>query len=261
MGSGAIDGLKTRAEKERETANRTVGFSGDEPKARKTRATKKSMAKKAVGTRAAAKSVRATKTVAVKRTAPKRQLGLDTGPSKRRRTKNVDAKDEFWGEEAGALGLETEEEALSPKEEKKLLKAQKKAEKKARKAEKKKKHKVLRVIRNIFLVLLFLIIVAGVWIFVLGNDFISRITGGSLWGFITSDDSIPLQTDENGRTNILIFGTEGYSMDDPNYDGGWLTDSILVASVDQENGNVKLVSLPRDLKSQSCTATSKINEI
>ena len=50
-------------------------------------------------------------------------------------------------------------------------------------------------------------------------------------------------------------------MDDPNYDGGWLTDSILVASVDQENGNVKLVSLPRDLKSQSCTATSKINEI
>ena len=78
---------------------------------------------------------------------------------------------------------------------------------------------------------------------------------------IFSDPDTPLQKDENGRTNILIFGTEGYAMDDPRWDGGYLTDSMMMMSIDQETGDIKTVSLPRDLKTRTCTSTGKINEV
>ncbi len=54
----------------------------------------------------------------------------------------------------------------------------------------------------------------------------------------------PLQQDANGRTNILLFGT---SEDDPGHPGGDLTDSIMVASINQTTKDAFLVSLPRDL--------------
>lgn len=53
-----------------------------------------------------------------------------------------------------------------------------------------------------------------------------------------------LVRDENNLTNILIFGT---SEDAEGHDGGLLTDSILVASVDQEKKTSKIFSIPRDL--------------
>ena len=53
-----------------------------------------------------------------------------------------------------------------------------------------------------------------------------------------------LARDENNLTNILIFGT---SEDAEGHDGGLLTDSILVASVDQERKTSKIFSIPRDL--------------
>lgn len=76
----------------------------------------------------------------------------------------------------------------------------------------------------------------------------------------------PLKTDDNGRTNILAFGTSGYNMngDEGNgtHDGAQLTDSIMVISLDQETGDLAMLSLPRDLKvSRTCTATSKVNEL
>ena len=76
----------------------------------------------------------------------------------------------------------------------------------------------------------------------------------------------PLKTDENGRTNILVFGTSGYTMEgdegDGVHDGAQLTDSIMVVSIEQETGDVAMVSLPRDLKGPAtCTATGKINEV
>lgn len=60
--------------------------------------------------------------------------------------------------------------------------------------------------------------------------------------------SQPLKTDQNGRSNILIFGTN-----EDNYEGGeqhegaLLTDSIMVLSVDQKNHDAAMVSIPRDL--------------
>lgn len=53
-----------------------------------------------------------------------------------------------------------------------------------------------------------------------------------------------LAKDENNLTNVLIFGT---SEDVEGHGGELLTDSILVASVDQEKKTSKIFSIPRDL--------------
>ena len=137
-------------------------------------------------------------------------------------------------------------------------------EEKPNKKKKKKKHgkKKHHVVRWILLIILLLLIAGGVWLYFYLNDFVSSVTdGGNIINVIFSDPDTPLQKDENGRTNILVFGTEGYAMDDPRWDGGYLTDSMMMISVDQETGDMKVVSLPRDLKSRTCTSTGKINEV
>ncbi len=108
-----------------------------------------------------------------------------------------------------------------------------------------------------------LIVAALVWLYVQGNDLVAKITGGgNLWELIVADPNTPLESDpKSGRTNVLLFGTSGYDMDNTNHDGGWLTDTIMIASLDQESGDIKTVSLPRDLKINTCTSTNKINEI
>lgn len=54
----------------------------------------------------------------------------------------------------------------------------------------------------------------------------------------------PLKADANGQSNILLFGT---SEDDPQHPGGDLTDSIMIASVNQKRKDAYIVSIPRDL--------------
>ena len=138
-------------------------------------------------------------------------------------------------------------------------KAAKKAAKKAQKSEKKKKK---HIVRKIVLVLIVLLIGAGVWAYFYLNDFVAKVTdGGNLMGFIFSDPDTPLQKDANGRVNILLFGTEGWYADDQRYDGASLTDSMIVITIDQDSGDVKAISLPRDLKmDKPCTGTGKLNE-
>ena len=137
-------------------------------------------------------------------------------------------------------------------------------ERKKKKTKKNKKHskKKRHIVRWIVLAIVLLLVGGGVWVYFYLNDFISSVTdGGNILNVIFSDPDTPLQKDENGRTNILIFGTEGYAMDDPRWDGGYLTDSMMMMSIDQETGDIKTVSLPRDLKARTCTSTSKINEV
>lgn len=50
-----------------------------------------------------------------------------------------------------------------------------------------------------------------------------------------------LQTDETGKTNIMLVGTGGAY-----HDGGNLTDTIIVASIDYQNNIVPMLSIPRD---------------
>lgn len=57
-------------------------------------------------------------------------------------------------------------------------------------------------------------------------------------------ENAPLKQDVNGRSNILILGT---SQDDPGHQGGNLTDSMMILSVDQTNKNAYMTSIPRDL--------------
>ena len=53
-------------------------------------------------------------------------------------------------------------------------------------------------------------------------------------------------------------GDEG----DGTHDGAQLTDSIMVISLNQDTGDIAMLSLPRDLKaSPTCIATGKINEV
>lgn len=129
--------------------------------------------------------------------------------------------------------------------------------------QKKKKSKKKKIILVIVGILLAAIIGVVIWVYLFGNSLISRVTGGGdIWSVITSDPDTPLASDsKTGRTNVLIFGTEGYSMDDPRYDGGFLTDTIMLASLNQETGEISTISLPRDLKAKTCFASSKINEV
>lgn len=175
---------------------------------------------------------------------------------------------------------EVEDKEISDmKKSKKELKKNKKAAKlelkkleKAKKHEKKKKSKVRKFFKWFFIILILLVLGAGVYLYFWGDGIIKKITGGKgdLWsaiGALTSEKYEPLKTDDKGRTNILVFGTSGFNMEGEGFsgyehDGSQLTDSIMVVSLDQENGDVAMVSLPRDLDAgYTCTATSKINEV
>ena len=164
------------------------------------------------------------------------------------------------------------EDFLNPVEALHLDDEKKKKPKKSKKvkAEKKKPSKTRRIITSVALVIVLLLTGLIAWAVFWGNDIIAKITGGqgNVFDLLTFVDDTydPLKTDANGRTNILAFGTSGYNMegDEGNgvHDGAQLTDSIMAISLNQETGDVVMLSLPRDLKaSPTCTATGKINEV
>lgn len=103
------------------------------------------------------------------------------------------------------------------------------------------KNRARRVVK--WLIILFILTVVGIigWIgyrtIIAGGN----VFKGNLLGLIQSK---PLQQDANGRSNILILGT---SEDDPGHPGGYLTDSMMVMSIDQKNKAVDMFSIPRDL--------------
>lgn len=140
---------------------------------------------------------------------------------------------------------------------------------KTMKKDKKPVNKKRKIITRIIIGILSLLFIVGLIFIIWGNDIIAKITGGqgNVFDLIFQDETYePLKTDENGRTNILAIGTSGFNMNgdegDGTHDGAQLTDSIMVISLNQETGDVAMLSLPRDLKaSPTCTATGKINEV
>lgn len=68
-----------------------------------------------------------------------------------------------------------------------------------------------------------------------------NILRGNVLGLI---QSTPLKQDAQGRTNVLLLGT---SEDDPGHGGAYLTDSMMIASVNQEKKTAAMFSIPRDL--------------
>ena len=133
----------------------------------------------------------------------------------------------------------------------------------------KKKPFILRHKKLCFF-LVFLLIIGGVGYFY-GNQIISKVTGGksNLFDFVStivSEKYTPLKADENGQTNIAIFGTSGYDMNGDEgrgvHDGAQLTDSLMEVTLNQEAKNANMISIPRDLKvgREACYA-GKINEV
>ncbi len=75
------------------------------------------------------------------------------------------------------------------------------------------------------------------------NSIISDLSSGlSIKNVLLSVVSSPLETDEDGHTNFLLLGIGG-----EDHDGGDLTDSIIVASLDEDSNLVPMLSIPRDL--------------
>jgi len=68
-----------------------------------------------------------------------------------------------------------------------------------------------------------------------------RIFGGSIFGVFSSSK---LKGEDTGRVNILIAGN---SADDAGHNGGLLTDSIMLVSIDTKNNKAFMLSIPRDL--------------
>lgn len=68
-----------------------------------------------------------------------------------------------------------------------------------------------------------------------------KLFGGSIFGAL---HSTKLRGENRGRVNILLAGN---SADDPGHQGGTLTDSIMIVSIDTRNHTAFLMSIPRDL--------------
>lgn len=106
------------------------------------------------------------------------------------------------------------------------------------------------------------LLVLGVGYFVVKTLLVGgRVFSGNLFDLLGTGTA--LKQDENGYSNILVFGT---SEDDPGHSGAALTDSIMVISVNQEKKKAFMLSLPRDLwvdYGQACMAgySGKINAL
>ena len=108
-----------------------------------------------------------------------------------------------------------------------------------------------KLIKRAILVLLVLVLLIGGFFAVRAWLAAGNIFQGNIFGLF---ETKALKQDKNGRSNILVLGT---SDDDKGHEGAYLTDSIMVVSVDQKNKNAYMISLPRDLQvqyGQACPA-------
>ena len=129
-------------------------------------------------------------------------------------------------------------EAISEKAEAKIdLKSKKQTTKKSDKNKVPLWAKIVMIALSVILVL---IIVAMTLMYMLLSHSTAVFKGNPMDILISSE----LKKDENGQTNFLIFGT---SEDAKGHGGQELTDSILVASINQEHKTAKVFSVPRDL--------------
>jgi LCP family protein required for cell wall assembly len=125
-------------------------------------------------------------------------------------------------------------------------------------SKKAKKGKLRRIfsLKHIIITLIIAVLAVGGF---LGFNFaynIHKLFGGSVFGIFSSSK---LKGQDTGRINILLAGN---SADDPGHDGGNLTDSIMVVSIDTKNNTAFLLSIPRDLyvNIPSGNGYAKINE-
>jgi anionic cell wall polymer biosynthesis LytR-Cps2A-Psr (LCP) family protein len=112
---------------------------------------------------------------------------------------------------------------------------------KDKKANKKPISKRRRIIKRIAIALLIILIGIGGFLAYKALNASGNVLQGNIFDLIQHE---PLKEDANGRSNFLLLGT---SEDDPGHEAGYLTDSIMVLSIDQKNNNAYTFSIPRDL--------------
>ncbi len=88
-------------------------------------------------------------------------------------------------------------------------------------------------LKTLALIILLLLSVFTIWVFLNRNT-------NSTAQFIF--ESLPLINTAPGRINVLLLGNAGGK-----HDGAYLTDTVMVASIDAKSSRVILFSLPRDL--------------
>lgn len=109
------------------------------------------------------------------------------------------------------------------------------------KRDKKPKSRKRRIIKWSIIALVAIILGVVGWILYKGLTATNNIFQGSILDIVQNQ---PLKEDENGRSNVLLLGT---SEDDPGHEGAYLTDSMMIVSIDQSEKVVDMVSIPRDL--------------
>ncbi len=118
-----------------------------------------------------------------------------------------------------------------------------------------------KAVKRTFIALFIILALIGGYLGIKALIASGRLFGGNFLDLFGQGQ--PLKTDQFGRSNILIFGT---SEDDEGHDGASLTDSIIVASVDQKKNDAFMFSVPRDLYvdyGEACNSgyEGKINEV
>lgn len=98
-----------------------------------------------------------------------------------------------------------------------------------------------KIIKRVILAIVVLLIGLGIFVGIRFMVASNNVFQGNIFDIFQAK---PLRMDENGRSNVLVFGT---SEDDPGHEAAYLTDSILVISIDQNKKDAYMVSLPRDL--------------
>ena len=109
----------------------------------------------------------------------------------------------------------------------------------------KKSHKPIsrrrKIIKRGIIAFILIIVLTAGWFAYRALMASKSVFKGDLFGLVQQK---PLKQDANGRSNILILGT---SEDDEGHEAGYLTDSMMVLSIDQNKKNAYMVSVPRDL--------------
>jgi LCP family protein required for cell wall assembly len=95
--------------------------------------------------------------------------------------------------------------------------------------------------KKIALLILLPFILIGLWLGIKFGYNLAKIFDGNIFGVL---HSTRLKGEDEGRVNILIAGN---SADDIGHNGGNLTDSIMILSVDTVHNKALLLSIPRDL--------------
>lgn len=136
---------------------------------------------------------------------------------------------------------------------------QRRKDKKLNKKPLTRKQKIIRGILISFGVILFAIGAFFVYNLVANS---SKVLQGNIFDLAQNE---PLKEDANGRSNFVIFGTAEDS-EGGTHEGGNLTDSIMVVSINQTKDDAYMLSIPRDLwvKYETvCPAgfQGKINEV